>query len=296
MSASPEGTVPKPRRAAYYLSKQWAHRLQAARARAAAQDGWTSGLRIFSYHRISTDRDELAVTPRAFRAQMEALLGSGAKPVHLDDALDLLEADPTGRYVSVTFDDGYHDNLEHAIPVLRELDIPATIFVASAVIDGTARLYWYDTQPPVLSWSELAEISRDALFTIGAHTRTHPALPQLIEDAAWTEIAESKRDVEEHIEKPATSFAYPAGMYGEREVEMVGKAGYRTAVTTVPGLNTPDTGPHLLRRMLIDRRDNLAMFEAKLTGLLDDPWGFADALALRRRLWQRSRQAASTSR
>ncbi len=190
---------------------------------------------------------------------MEIVLGSGAKPVHLDDALDLLETDPTGRYVCVTFDDGYRDNLEHAIPTMRELGIPATIFIPSAILDGTARLYWYETQPPVLSWSEIAEISREPLFTIGAHTRTHPALPQLSDDAAWTEIAESKRDVEQRIDQPVTSFAYPAGIYGERDVELV-------------------------RKMFIDRRDNLAMFEAKLTGLLDNPWGVADALAFGRRL------------
>jgi peptidoglycan/xylan/chitin deacetylase (PgdA/CDA1 family) len=291
MSGAPDGNVPKPKRAAYYVSKQWAHRLQAARGRAAAQAGWTSGLRIFSYHRITHERDELAVTPGAFRAQMEAVLRSGAKPVNLEAALDLLEADPAERYVSVTFDDGYHDNLDNAIPVLRDLAIPATIFVPSAVLDGTAQLYWYDRQPTVLSWDEVRDISREPLFTIGAHTRTHPALPCLADDAAWTEISESKRDVEERIGRPVTSFAYPAGIYGRREVELVAKAGYRLAVTVEPGLNTLDTSPHVLRRMFIDRRDNLAMFEAKLTGLLDHPWGVGGALALRRRL-QRERPRA----
>src|SRR5512133_921329 len=157
--------VPKQKGWTYYLAKQHLHRLQAARARRSlgGRDPWPSGLRITAYHRVSADRDELAVKPAAFRAQMEAMLGAGAHPVRLDEALDRLAQRPASRYVCVTFDDGYHDNLDNAIPVLRELRIPATIFVPSGIIDGTARPYWYEDPPPLLSWGELRELSADEL-------------------------------------------------------------------------------------------------------------------------------------
>jgi peptidoglycan/xylan/chitin deacetylase (PgdA/CDA1 family) len=278
--------VPKPKGAWYYRSKQWVHRLQAARARRASRgyDRWKNGLRILAYHRVSTDRDELAVTPTSFRAQMEALLRAQAHPVRLDEALDLLAQRPADRYVCVTFDDGYHDVLDNAIPVLRDLQIPATIFIPSEVIDGAARPYWYERPPPMLGWSELREIAADDLFAIGAHTRTHPALPKLSDDAAWIEIAGSKQDVEEHLGQPVTAFAYPAGLHGEREIRMVREAGYRVAVTVDPGLNGPGHRAQTLNRSFIDRDDNLQMFEAKLTGLLDAPWGLRTALTLPGRL------------
>jgi peptidoglycan/xylan/chitin deacetylase (PgdA/CDA1 family) len=278
--------VPKPKGSGYYLSKQWAHRLQAtlARRRSKEHDRWKAGLRILSYHRISTDHDELAVTPTAFRTQMEAMLSAGAQPVRLDEALEHVQEQPAGRYACVTFDDGYHDNLENAIPVLRELRIPATIFVPSRIIDGTARPYWYVHPPPMLNWSEVRELSQEDLFAIGAHTRTHPALPMLPDDAAWSEIAGSKRDIEEHTHRPAAAFAYPAGLYGDREIRMVREAGFRLGVTVDPGLIGPTDHPQTLPRSFIDRGDNLHMFEAKLTGLLDAPWGLRDLRTLPRKL------------
>lgn len=271
--------VPPPRGAVYYLGKHLAHRLQAARALRSNGD-WSSpdGVRILAYHRVIEDRDELAVSPAVFRRQMEAVVASGAKLASLDDGLDALERALPGRRVCVTFDDAYRDNLENAIPVLRELCIPATIFAPTAVIDGRARLYWYERQPPVLGWPELREIDRDPLFSIGAHTRTHPALPQLSDEAARSEIEGSKRDLEDRLSRAVTSFAYPAGLWGERELQIVRDAGYRLAVTTDPGLNRPGRGhrPEALYRSFIDRRDTPAMFQAKLTGLLDRPWAFED--------------------
>lgn len=270
----------------FYLGIQYAHRFQAARARRAlkGREPWESGLRILAYHRVSTDRDPQAVSPSAFRAQMEALLRR-ALPVRLDESLSLLETGPEGRYVCVTFDDGYHDVLDNAIPVLRELQIPATLFVPSRIIDGAARYYWYEKPPSTLNWDELCEISKDDLFTIGAHTRTHLALPNLPDDAAWIEVEGSKRDIEVRTGDRVTAFAYPAGLYGEREIQMVRKAGFSIGVTINPGLVKVGHRAQTFHRSTIDRRDNLHMFEAKLTGLLDSPWGWRDA----RRLWERLR-------
>jgi peptidoglycan/xylan/chitin deacetylase (PgdA/CDA1 family) len=277
--------VPPPRSRAYYVSKHLAHRLQAALAWRAAGGyaRWQTGTRIVAYHRVSVARDELAVAPAAFRRQMESLLASGARAVSLPEATGALERGSDERLACVTFDDAYHDNLENAIPVLRELGIPATIFVATSITEGTERLYWYGRheEPRVLSWDDLDSIAGQPLFTIGAHSRTHPALPELDDDAAWDEIAGSKAILESRLGRPVTLFAYPAGLYGEREMRMVRDAGYAAAVTTEPGLNTPSRPAERLYRMLIDRLDTGRMFEAKLAGCLDRPWG-ADNLPLSR--------------
>ena len=191
-SPSDAGTaVPKQRGSLYYLATQGVHSIRAVRARRAfkKEAPWKSGLRVLCYHSVGEARDQLAVTPSAFRAQMESVLRMDATPVGLDNALDVLDDGGHGRYVCVTFDDGYHDLLDHAVPVLRELQIPSTFFVSSAIIDRTAALYWYERPPAVMSWSEVENISRDKLFTIGAHSRTHPALPTLTDERAWDEIA-----------------------------------------------------------------------------------------------------------
>ena len=72
------------------------------------------------------------------------------------------------------------------------------------------------------------------------------------------------------------SFAYPAGLYGEREIRMVGEAGFRVGLTVEPGTNGRGQRPETLRRTVIDRFDSRFLFEAKLTGLLDTPWALRD--------------------
>ncbi len=209
---------------------------------------------------------------------MEAALASGAKPIRLEFALDLLRDGIDGRYFCVTFDDGYHDNLVHAVPVLRELGIPATIFLPSGVIDGNVTYHWYKESPRPLTWAEVAELLEDGVVDFQAQTRTHPRLPRLTDAEAWDEIAGSKRDIEAHVPYKITILCYPAGLYGDREIKLLREAGYRAGVTCDPGTNTGETPPETLRRTMIYRRDSRADFEVKMGGLFDRPPVFRLAL------------------
>jgi peptidoglycan/xylan/chitin deacetylase (PgdA/CDA1 family) len=270
-----EWRVPAGRGAWFYAATNCLHRLQvlAGRRRSGSGKFRQNGIRILCYHRVAGARDELAVAPHNFRAQMETLLALGMKPIGLREARRLLEHGADDSFVCVTFDDGYHDNLEHAFPVLRELSIPATLFIPTAVIDGAVRMYWYEQQPRLVSWAELRDISADDLISIGGHSRRHPALPTVPNDVAWEEIAGCKRELEDRLATAVTSFAYPAGMFTERDARMVQEAGYLVGVTCEPGINVMGTRPELLHRSIVDRRDSIAMFQGKLTGLLDSPWG-----------------------
>ena len=273
-SSADDLSMPKVRHPLYDWAVQSGHRLQIALARRSGpRESWQGGVRILTYHRVAASRDQIAVTPQSFHGQMEMMLEMGAEPIPLGDVPQILREGGHRRYVCVTFDDGYHDNLTDAVPVLRDLKIPATIFIATGIIDGRVRMSWYAKQPRLLSWSDVLELDRDELISIGAHSHSHPALPNLTDDAAWSEIAGCKKDLEARLGREVTSFAYPAGLQGEREERLVREAGYRVAVTTQPGLNLPGHPLETLHRSIIDRRDNEAMFAAKLTGLLDKPWG-----------------------
>ena len=100
------------------------------------------GLRILYYHRISDERDPLAVTPAAFRRQMDALAASGQRVVDLYE-IDDLTLEPDEAAIALTFDDGYRDVLEHGLPVLREHGFPSTVFVVPGAIAGVAAFSWY---------------------------------------------------------------------------------------------------------------------------------------------------------
>jgi peptidoglycan/xylan/chitin deacetylase (PgdA/CDA1 family)/glycosyltransferase involved in cell wall biosynthesis len=237
------------------------------------------GVRILGYHRVADDGDVLAVTRDAFRRQMELIRHSNTRIVRLDDVPGLLTAPLEESHICVTFDDGYLDTLESAAPILRELEIPATVFLPTAMIDGTKPYYWYRASPPAaLDWAGVAELTADGVIDVQSHSRSHPRLPALSEDKARDELVTSKTEIERHIGRAVTSFCYPAGLYGAREVELAREAGYRTAVTCRPGLNLPGTDPLQLLRNLISWSDDAARFEAKLNGRLDRPGRLTEAM------------------
>ena len=228
-----------------------------------------SGLRVLCYHRTSPARDVLSVHPDLFRRQLEYALGSGARPVRLADALRDGVTERPGRSFCVTFDDGYEDTLTAALPILRDLSIPATVYVPTAIIGGTARLTWYRDSPPMLDWDGVAELRADGTFDVGAHSRTHPALPRLDDASSRAEIDGSREDLAERLGEAPTSFCYPAGLYGERERALVIQAGYASAVTVRTGVNGPGCDPFALARTIPYGEESLDTFAARFDGKLD---------------------------
>jgi len=229
------------------------------------------GVRILFYHRITDEPDSLAVKPDAFRRQVEYLASQGFRIVDVPEAARLAAAGDTGRVVGMSFDDGYRDVVENGAEVLAEHDAKVTIFVVPGVVDGTARFTWYDRQPPVLGWEEIAELDRDSPFRFEAHTVTHPNLLALPEDEARSEIARSREQVAERLGRAVEAFCYPAGLYTPRERGLVAEAGFTAAVTCDPGANGPHTDALLLHRTAVELRDGLVDFAAKVAGAHDMP-------------------------
>jgi peptidoglycan/xylan/chitin deacetylase (PgdA/CDA1 family) len=228
------------------------------------------GLRILFYHRVADADDELAVSPARFRSQMESLAAAGLRGIDVLAAADALASDFDGL-VGLSFDDGYRDVAEHALPVLEELGFTATVFVATAVTDGRARFEWYDRQPPLLGWDEIRRLDAGGTLRFEAHTVTHPNLLGLADDEAEREIAGSREELQERLGRPVEAFCYPAGLFGERERVLVERAGFRVAVSCEPGPNLPSTDRLALRRIQVDRRDTLLDFRAKIGGGFDRP-------------------------
>jgi peptidoglycan/xylan/chitin deacetylase (PgdA/CDA1 family) len=232
----------------------------------------TAGLRILFYHRISDDRDELAVRPSSFRRQLDFLASQSYRVVDVPEAADLLDRGAwPAKTIGLSFDDGYLDVAEQALPLLQERGFRATVFVSPAVVDGWASFSWYRSQPPLLGWDEIVELDRDGTLGFEAHTLTHPNLLTLRDQAAREEILGSKIALEGRIGRPVQAFSYPAGLFGPRERGLVAEAGFRVGVSCEPGPNSPDTDRLALRRRQIDPRDSLLDFRAKVGGGHDAP-------------------------
>jgi peptidoglycan/xylan/chitin deacetylase (PgdA/CDA1 family) len=243
----------------------------------------TAGLRILFYHRIADDYDELAVAPAAFRRQMDFLASQSYRVVDVVEAAGLLgRGSLHPRTIGLSFDDGYLDVAEHALPVLAGHGFRATVFVAPAVIDGTAWFDWHRYQPTLLDWDDIAELDADGTLRFEAHSLTHPNLTALDEHVARQEIAGSKLHLESRLRRPVEAFAFPSGLFGERERHLVAEAGFRIAVSCEPGVNGPATDRLALRRRQIDGRDSLLDFRAKVGGGHDSPLPLRAAYRRRR--------------
>lgn len=243
----------------------------------------TSGIRILFYHRVTPEPDELAVTPERFAAQMAWLARAGLTAVDVPAVARALDggADPA-TLVGLSFDDGYQDVADHALPVLERHGFSATVYVATGVTDGRARFSWYREQPPLMSWETIRRLDRGGTLGFEAHTIGHPNLLQLPLDDARAEIAGSKAELEERLERPVDSFCYPAGLFGRRERALVAEAGFATAVSCEPGTNGAQTDRLALRRRQVDRRDTLLDFRAKVGGGHDTPPRLREAYRRRR--------------
>jgi peptidoglycan/xylan/chitin deacetylase (PgdA/CDA1 family) len=231
-----------------------------------------AGIRILFYHRVTPDTDELAVTPRKFARQMSELARGGWQVVDIPEVVAALDhgADPR-RIVGLSFDDGYQDVADHALPVLRAHGFRATVFIATGVTDGRAAFTWYARQPPLMSWETIRALDAEGVFRFEAHTVTHPNLLPLPPDELRSEIRGSKAELAERLGRPVSGFCYPAGLFGARERAEVAAAGLAWAASCEPGVNTPGADRLALRRRQVDRRDTLLDFRAKLAGGHDTP-------------------------
>lgn len=133
-----------------FFKASGAHRLAAP---------FTSGLgAILMFHRVRPDREEafapnagLEITPQFLDALLAHLSRQGYEILSLDAALDILRAGATSTrpFVVLTFDDGYCDLVEHAMPALERHRAPFTAYVASGFADRTARLWWLELEEAV---------------------------------------------------------------------------------------------------------------------------------------------------
>jgi len=236
------------------------------------RDEWarlTRGVPVLLYHAFDEQRGlgRFVLPKRAFARQMLLLSLLRFRVIPYGDfAHALVEGTlPAPRTAVVTIDDGYADNLSVAGRVLARHGFPATVFLVSGRLGDVNN--WSDAVPlrgrRLLSAEEASTLRKQGL-EVGAHTRSHPSLPDLREQAIVDEVAGSRSDLERALGEPVRVFAYPYGVAGERAVECVRRAGFISACTTEPRLAQIADDPFLVPRIEIKGTDSLVRFLVKL--------------------------------
>jgi len=178
---------------------------------------------------------------------------------------------PPPKLVGITFDDGYRNNLTHALPVLRAVGFTATCYVLSARAGGTND--WDASRgvatAPLMTVDDWRRW-HDAGMEIGAHGRTHRDLTTLDDHAARDEIAGARAELRAALGADVAHYCYPYGRYGPRDVALVRDAGYRTAATVRRGRATLASDPLQLPRVMIAHRTHALNFWIKLATAYED--------------------------
>jgi peptidoglycan/xylan/chitin deacetylase (PgdA/CDA1 family) len=236
-------------------------------------------LRVLMYHKIN-DRDgnPLSVPVSLFDEQMAQLGELGYTVVDVEAVLaHYVERKPLPpRAVLITFDDGYRDNLENAVEVLRRHGYPAVLFMPIGFLDTSLplpheeRLAQRGVYNRTLDWRDLPDLERGGI-RVEAHGISHRPLADLELDEAAREIALSKLRLEEALGRPVRAFAYVKGSeahYKPVHLSLLRQAGYDLAFTSVSGANSSRTDPLRLHRYNVEPYP-ARTFELVLAGACD---------------------------
>ncbi len=217
---------------------------------------------ILMYHSVADNSSFFTVTPAEFEKQMAYLKENNFNVVSVSHLVEALENKKQilPKTIVITIDDGYEDNFTNAFPVLKKYNFPASIFLVTDSVGGerqtSAGLVFKK-----LSWQQVQEMSATGLIDFYPHTKTHPKLDQVLENAVTEEIRGSKNTVEERMNKTADIFAYPYGRYTPSVVNILKQEGFKAALTVKTGRVKNGDNPFLLKRNSIDSKVSLTMFK-----------------------------------
>ena len=231
---------------------------------------------ILMYHQIDappprgTPLRGLVVAPSSFSWQMKMLRLMGYMGLSMRDLEPYLTGQKIGKVVGITFDDGYRNNVEYALPVLQQQCFTATCYGVSSLIGGTNS--WDNgivAAKPLMSLQDW-QIWHQAGMDVGSHSRTHAKLTELAAEDARTQITDSKRELEQAVGCEVRHFCYPYGWQRLEHQQMAREAGYATATTTHRGRVMPGADPYALRRIMVARATNPLQFFLKVATAYED--------------------------
>lgn len=228
---------------------------------------WRSALRVLGrkpkatcvilyYHSVA------GLQQRAFAHQMD-IASRLTIPISVERVPQLL---PGNRYSSITFDDGFEDTIDNAMPELLKRGIPATVFVTAAYLGRSAE--WWPASlrerqqriAPAIRWLQL---STD-LISIGSHSLTHPHLSSLSETDAKYELSESRVILQKLLKREIRTFSFPYGDFNGDLVNWCREAGYHRIFTSLPGNAFRNANEFISGRVSADPTDWPLEFRFKL--------------------------------
>lgn len=218
------------------------------------------GVPILYYHSVLPDAEvatpnEVTISPEKLREELMLVKELGYTTLTMSEFTAYINDNKPipEKSILITFDDGYTDNYAHAFPILKELNMKATIFMIASQVDSG----YY------MSAAQLREMS-DYGIDIESHTDNHVYLDTLSYDQQLKELKDSKEKLEKILGKEVTSIAYPYGNYNEDTKKAAIAAGYTFGFTTNKGLAKRINNKVELNRIYVSSNYSLELFKERL--------------------------------
>ena len=249
---------------------------------------------ILLYHSLTSGASpayrRFAVDPGAFRTQMDLLAEAGVRTATIGE-LVALGSDVPPATVAITFDDGFAELIDVALPTLRERGFRATAYLVSGYIGGTSEWLERDGEGdrPLISWADARSLVSEG-FEVGGHGDRHVALDLLGSRDAFADIDASRRILEDGLGRRVDTFAYPYGYHTNATKALVRQAGYSSACGVKHAFSHVADDRFAIARIIVGAETSLDEFAAWLrgTGQLPDTW---PGERLRTRVWRMARRA-----
>jgi len=203
-----------------------------------------AGIPVLTYHHIGEGPEWYYVRASDFEQQLDFLKNSGYTPISVMELAEGLSGrrQLPSRPIVITFDDGYEDNYLAAMPILGKVGMRGTFFIVTGKMG----------QPGYLSWQQAKEMSARGM-EIGSHTVNHYTLNEINLKELERELLASRLMLENNIPAAAPIFANPFGETSPAVVDLLGRAGYTAACSSVVGINQPGENLFMIRRLSVHR-------------------------------------------
>ncbi len=238
---------------------------------------------VLIYHHINPHAgDTVTVTPEIFTSQMRFLTDEGYQTLSIDELLEFINGNKiiTQKAVVITFDDGWLDNFNYAVPILANHKFKAAFFIISARVDAASA----KTSGPVvavpnheaskimiesgqancvvLDWQTIKSLESSGFYNFYSHTVNHFRCADLSDDELKVELAHSKARIEAELCRSCDYLCWPYGSFSPKAVKMAIDVGYKGFFTTVEGYCESGSDPFMIKR--IEVMNSIEWFKNRL--------------------------------
>lgn len=231
------------------------------------------GAVFLCYHSVApTGPRYLTVTPELFERQLDHYVNRGLTSGGVEELAAVAAGRAAAADLFITFDDGFVDNCEAALPLLCERSMRAFVFILPPLVDEGAPLLWPEVADEVaaspqtmrsVTWAQVEEM-KEGGFEIGSHGLRHASLPTLSDEELREELWDSRQRIVDRLGSCDT-LAYPFGDWDARVASAAAECGYQLAFTQPTKIGQRQATPLTIPRVNVDYRDEGRRLDLKLS-------------------------------